>query len=98
MMCMGGLVAPIHLTKGSEVLVALQGLFLWCRRLGQAQLRNTVISAFTFADSIASSILYWQEDYMIIPKKDQWNRSIPVLGLCSLIQYFADLSRLSNEV
>jgi hypothetical protein len=26
-LCMGGLVAPIHLTKGPEVLVALRGLF-----------------------------------------------------------------------
>lgn len=29
LMCVGGLVAPIHLTKGSVVLVALQSLFLW---------------------------------------------------------------------
>lgn len=33
MMCMGGLVAPIHLTKGPEVLVALQGLFIWSSQI-----------------------------------------------------------------
>lgn len=42
---------------------------------------NTVMSAGTGTDSIASSIPYWQVDSMIIPKKDQCKWSIPFLGL-----------------